>query len=44
VACYRIYNGWYCEDAINYNEIEVDWSLLESQKKVIREYWKKLRR
>ena len=29
IACYRIYNGWHCEDAIAYNYHEVRWPLIE---------------
>ncbi len=38
IACYRIYNGWHCEDAIDFNYREVRWPIMECQKKVIREY------
>ena len=42
IACYRIYNGWHCEDAIAYNYHEVRWPLMESQQEVVREYAEKL--
>ena len=38
VACYRIYTGGDCEDAIAYNYYETRWPLMECQKEVVREY------
>jgi len=43
IACYRIYTGWDCEDAIAYNYHETNWPLQECQKQVIREYTRKIR-
>ena len=38
IACYRIYNGWECERAIDYNLEEVNWPLTEEQKNIVRDY------
>jgi len=42
IASYRIYDGWHCEDAIDYNYREVRWPLMDCQKEIVREYARKL--